>query len=390
MEGTLQDAFLAKLEEKYGTRNPITSRFGTSSFGDIASDLSISASQFSKLISGTATEGMYMRSIENIDRLLRRESIRKELEVVKTENIQVKKQLSAVHKSIKRRMIYTGLFGGILGFLVLFLVKDKLYTKPTFTENRSHPLAEFFDRDFNDEFQAPYVDISEIQNYCPCSAYEGEWTLKKPYKLPLPGTRKPGVYYLARSADVRMKCSRTDTLAQGSGRVLRGFEYLLNEIWVDTEMTPLSPTYFDKTNKVFTKAFDTLAFEDNPKFKKVANIHSFFIDEFELYHDRILRKGEPCGRYASDIDTKIAAEYDIDIKFILKNILSNLTSTSCDAAINPYCDPNDLKEGESFISFDCMYTIKTENLGIGGGYPYQKAYKLEKQIYTDNLTCNCE
>ena len=71
MESDLHKQFLEELERKYGPRNLLTSKFGTSSYGVIAKDLCISASQFSKLISGTATEGMYMRSIANIAQLLK-------------------------------------------------------------------------------------------------------------------------------------------------------------------------------------------------------------------------------------------------------------------------------------------------------------------------------
>jgi hypothetical protein len=67
-----------------------------------------------------------------------------------------------------------------------------------------------------------------------------------------------------------------------------------------------------------------------------------------------------------------------------------LTQTDCQAVTNKFCDPNDLQEGESVIDFACLYTINSENLGIGGGYPYRKGYRLMKQNYSDNLTCNCE
>ena len=69
MEASIQEKFLEKLEEKYGTWSKSTSKFGNTSYGEIATALSISASQFSKLVYGTATEGMYVRSIENINRL---------------------------------------------------------------------------------------------------------------------------------------------------------------------------------------------------------------------------------------------------------------------------------------------------------------------------------
>ncbi|MEL7531034.1 MAG: hypothetical protein AAFN10_06990 [Bacteroidota bacterium] len=74
----------------------------------------------------------------------------------------------------------------------------------------------------------------------------------------------------------------------------------------------------------------------------------------------------------------------------MEHVVSNLTTTDCAPADNPFCDPNDLQEGISRFSFDCIYTIRSENMGIGGGYPYQKGYRLKKQIYADNLTCKCE
>lgn len=212
-----------------------------------------------------------------------------------------------------------------------------------------------------------------MQDYCPCSAYEGTWSLANEYKLPLPGNRKPGVYYLAKSADVRMKCSKSDTLYLGRGNVLLAYEYLINEIWVDTKQTPLSPKYFDKEQKIYTPEFEALAFEKDPQFRKAATIHSFFIDKFELYPDSIIRRGEPCGRFATDVDQELVETYEIDLKHILENVLGNLTQTDCEPTFNQYCDPNDLKEKESVISFDCLYTIKAENLGIGGATPIQRA-----------------
>lgn len=187
-----------------------------------------------------------------------------------------------------------------------------------------------------------------------------------------------------------MKCARYDTTGVGKGRVLSGYEYLLNEIWVDTKMTNLSPSYFNMDTKTFTWEFEELDFESNKQFHKVATIHSFFIDKFEIYPDSFVRKGEPSGRYATDIDENLAESHEIDIKSILKNVLGKLITTNCSHSSNPFCNPNDLKEKESIIEFDCLYTINAENLGIGSGYPYTKGYRLEKQNYADNLTCYCE
>lgn len=394
MEHSLNDKFISKLEEKYGPWNKSTSKFGATSFGVISQDLSISASQFSKLIYGTATEGMYQRSIENINRLIQRESIRQELAdtLIQKQTLEkaLKENQQQLLKSQRKKMLWA-LGALLLGVVMSFLIQSWLSPATADTiKTGDHPLGIYFDQDFNANFNSPYLDIAEVQDFCPCSAYEGEWGLSKQYKLPLPGSRRPGLYYLAKSADVRMKCSWYDTTGIGRGQVLSAYEYLVNEIWLDTKMTPLSPKYFNEENLTFTSEFEALAFEGNPQFKKVATIHSFFTDKFEIYPDSIVRKGEPCGRYASDIDQELAAEYEIDVKYILKNVLGNMTMTRCSATVNPFCNPNDLKEGQSSIVFDCIYTINNENLGIGGGYPYQKGYLLKQQHYADNLICICE
>lgn len=382
---SLREQFITILEDKYGTWNRTTSRFGSSSFGEISNALSISPSQFTKLISGTATDGMYLRSIENIKRLIRRESLSQQLS-----ELQI--QYDKLKKKRKSTVIYLLVFA-LVCLLSAFLLYSLFFNNSDSGNKNStvkgHPLSDFFDNTELDEYNSPYLDMSEIQDYCPCSAYEGEWSLANNYKLPLPGSKKPGLYYTAKSADVRMKCSHNDSIEAGPGRVLLGYEYLVNEIWIDTELTPVGEKYFDKKNKVFTKEFEQLRFEDHPQFKRVAVINSFFIDRFEILDSFIVRKGEPCGRYASEIDHELAEAFDIDIEFILKGILSNLTTTACDRAVNHYCDPNELDAGD-VISFDCLYTIESENLGIGGGYPYKKSYRLDKQIYADNLTCGCQ
>ncbi len=390
MTENLQEQFFAKLEEKYGPKDLLTSQFGDSSFGSIANQLSISASLFSKLISGTATEGMYLRTIKNIDRLLLRESLKVKLDQSSQELSIAKQELekaSAKGNQYKRLLLLIS-FLFIATSLLIWFFKDNT-TQPVNTGLTSHPLSAFFDREFTSSFISPYLDFNEVQEYCPGSAFEGIWSLAKPYKLPIP-SRNPGLYYVAKSADVRIKCNKSDSQYPGKGKVLWGYEHLVNEIWVDTRMRPLSPTYFDKNTKQFTAAFGDLDLESDPEFQKIATINSFFIDRFELRSDSILRRGEPCGRYVSEIDEDLARKFEVDINYILEDVLSDMTTTRCEATANPFCDPNTLMENQSIINFDCVYTIGNENLGIGGGYPYQKGYLLEKQNYSDNLTCDCQ
>ena len=390
MQEDLQSQFIALLEQKYGEWNKTTSRFGATPFGTISKDLNIGASQFSKLIYGTATEGMYERSIANIRRLIHNEELRADLEQAQ----QKKERLARAVRRQKRKnkLLTLVLMSTILLAVAAILMIGRRIT-PTDTSPSSlyridrHPLSPFFDQEFSANFNSPYLDLSEVQFFCPASAYEGVWTLDKPYKLPLPGSKRPGLYYLGKSADVRMKVVRYEQDSASQGRILSGYEFLVNEIWVDTEMRPLSPTYFDQDRKQFTEAFENLDFAENPTFKKVATIYSFFVDRFEIRPDSITRTGEPVGRFATDINEQLAAEFEIDIKYILEQVIGDLTTTACNAITNPFPNPNDLQEGESVMSFDCTYTIANENLGIGGGYPYQKGYRLVQQNYADNLYC---
>lgn len=95
------------------------------------------------------------------------------------------------------------------------------------------------------------------------------------------------------------------------------------------------------------------------------------------------------GRYVSFLDTNKAQKYQIDIAFILKNVISDLTKTQCQASENKDCIPKNIVEGTT-MSFNCLYTIGLENLGYGGGYPYTKTLTLVKKSYSDNLLCNCD
>ncbi len=55
MEISLQEKFIKKIEERYGNWDKAASNFGTTSYGQVAKDLCISSSQFTKLIYGSAT-----------------------------------------------------------------------------------------------------------------------------------------------------------------------------------------------------------------------------------------------------------------------------------------------------------------------------------------------
>lgn len=394
MSEGFQEKFIGKLEEQYGPWEKSTARFGTASYGKISKDLCISPSQFTKLIYGSATEGMYVRAIRNIDRLSREEEavLQRDEAAAKwaREREEVEKLQSRQRKARANLILFSllALAAGAAG--AYFLAGVLLNPRDAEPEPGYHPLSLYFDQGFDADFDSPYLKESEVQAYCPCSAYEGEWSLHRPFKLPLPGSRQPGLYYIAKTSDTRMKCSNIYAPFVGKGKALVGYEYLISEIWVDTEQVPLIPKYFNPETKTYTPEFEALNFEDHPQFRRVAVLHAFNVNNFEIRPDSIVRRAELTGRFASNVDEELARDYEIDLRHILRNVLGNLTKTDCDPSPNLFCDPNDLREKESIIAFDCLYTIRTENLGIGGGYPYTKAFRLEKQNYSDNLTCDCE
>ena len=391
----LRTQFIEKLEQQYGTWERSTSRFGKATFGEISKDLCISASQFSKLIYESASEASYERAIRNVQRLVEAEHAKVEkqklIEDYNKHNLQINAKIENLQKRLSRSRLRTLLYLLLIfiSLLIVFWIYQNLNTpsEPNFRINR-HPLQTYFDSPSDLYYNSPYLKSTEVQDYCPASAYEGTWILDQPYKFPLPGY-KPGVYYLGRSADIKMRYSRSYNL-DDKKQTLTSYEYLVSEIWVDMEQEPFSSTYFNKSTKTYTSTFKNLRFENQSRFKKVADIYTFFISTFQIYDSTVTRRGEPAGRFITDIDQDLVQTYDIDLNYILKNVLDNFKKTNCNDAKHTFCDPNNLEEGESTLSFNCFFTIESENLGMGGGYPYTKTYKLIKQNYSDNLTCSCD
>lgn len=378
--------FRSKLIEKYGEWDKSTAQFGNTSYGDIANDLCYSNSHFSKLLSGNGSDAMYVRGVKNINQLIKLDSLSNKITQLKAAQKELKETKNNPFKIMRLVQILAGLLLFSFLFYQFGLKKSAKNNNEMIVEANEHPLDMYFKP--KDGFaKSPYLNSSEVHDYCPCSGYEGTWNLDKSYKMPLP-SNKPGLYYVAKSADIRMKCQKA-TAPENKGKELLGFENIHNEIWLDKTRSPFAPEYFDAVNKSYTEAFIKLNFEDNENFIKIANVYSCFFNEFIIKNDSIIRYGEPCGRYAEVIDEAIIKKYKIDISELMDNVIGNMTYTSCNAATNNYCNPNKLKEGESVFSFECLFSIRTENLGFGGGYPYTKGFRLVEQNYSSNLLCGC-
>lgn len=374
--------FTSLLEKKYGIWNRNKALFGTTPYGKVASDLSISSSQFSKLLYGSATEGMYERTLNNINRLIERQYIEKAYD--ETQLI-INKSKNTYRKKIVVFSILFLIIGIITSYLFNFKQsenKESIYQK--------HPLENYFYPGSPMFFDSPYVNNAAISENCPCSGFEGKWELSESFKLPLPGMKKPGLYYQAKSADMIIRCSNLFDTYISKGKGMMGYEHLKSEIWIDTEQEPLVKQYFNPATKEFTENFKKLNFESDPRFKKIADLAAFNVNMFVIEGDSITRKAELTGRLAIEIDKDLVNKFKIDVDYIVKNVLGDLIRANCKIAFNPFCNPNDLTEGSSIISFDCVYTINEGNLGFAEGYPYTKSYLLKDQVYSDYLPCECE
>lgn len=376
------DSFINLLEKKYGIWDRNKALFGTTPYGKVASDLSISSSQFSKLLYGTATEGMYERTLNNINRLIERQSIENAYE-------QTQIQINKSKKAYRKKIYFFSLLFFVVGLMTSYFLNFNSSLNQEL-HYESHPLENYFYPESSTFFDSPYISNSTISENCPCIGFEGKWALSESFKLPLPGIKKPGLYYLAKSADMIIRCSNLIDSYIDKGHAMMGYEHLKSEIWIDTKQEPLIPQYFNPSSKEFTENFKQLTFESDPRFKKIADLSAFNVNMFEVHGDSITRKAELSGRLAVDVNRNLAEKYNIDVGNIIKNVLGDLTKASCKTAFNPYCNPNDLSEGKSIISFDCVYTINEENLGLNKGYPYTKSYLLKDQVFSDNIPCVCE
>jgi hypothetical protein len=376
------DSFINLLEKKYGVWDRNKALFGTTPYGKVASDLSISSSQFSKLLYGAATDGMYERASNNINRLIGRQSV----DMAYEETRLIINKSKKAHR--QKFFILSLLFFGI-GLITSYLF-DFNPSVSKKSDYEKHPLENYFYPESSMFFDSPYIGNSAISENCPCSGFEGKWLLSESFKLPLPGMKKPGLYYQAKSADMIIRCTNLFDSYIDKGHAMMGYEYLKSEIWIDTKQEPLVPRYFNPSSKEFTESFKQLTFESDPRFKKIADLAAFNVNMFKVHGDSITRNAELTGRLAIDVNKDLAKKYNIDVDYIIKNVLGDLIKSSCNTAFNPFCNPNDLSEGSSVITFDCIYTFNEEKLGLGKGYPYTKSYLFKDQVFSDYLPCVCE
>ena len=378
MKHEKKEAFLAALEELYGEYQYESALFGTHNYTTISFELCYSKSHFTKLISGGATEAMYDRAMKNISRLQKLASLEKS--VSDSESMPLP----------PRSGIWRLLSLALLGLSVVFCYKyysisSTISSSSVNTEaNASHPLDMYFD--FNDShyYKSPYLTEDQVHEYCPCSAYEGRWQLHEEYIIPIP-YKIPGLYYVGKKADIRLKCRKTS--ASSKGQDLIGFENIENEIWFDKSMASIEMNQSGGDDFDSKEIFTQIDFEQNDDFIKIANVFSCFYDEISITTDSIFRLGEPCGRYANGFNENILKEYNLDLNHIIEYIIGNMTFAQCSTIANEFGDPNKLENGKSILSFPCKCYSKRGDRGLGAAYSYVKSIQLVEQNYQSKIFC---
>ena len=366
--------FVSKLESLYGTFNPVKKKFDSTSNSKIARDLCYSDSQFSRLINNTASEGEFKRTLRNVNRLLNETRLQKE-EGAKEKVDSVKSRGWGIY-------IIGIVIIGLLGYIAVNLIgndEDK-----TITEESSR--YEMLKWSFENKYIKPYVKLKELPADCnfPSYKYQGKWTLKNEYKIPFFRERN-GFHYVANEA---VMYARSMEESSADGKLFEGYEYQEHEIWYDKREFPID-SFLTKNNRTkIRESYNKSDLAQDENFVKIANVHTFFRNEFSIDSSYINRKGKAIGRditFLSENELvdklgseKLVEELKSEINAIAKNRLEDFSKPiSCEPTQVPNVDFHQIGEGDE-LSFKCQFT--TGRFLVD----YEKIFVLEDQ-YINNI-----
>lgn len=367
--------FIGKLVELYGNFDSSTKRFEQASNSEIARKLGYSDAQFSRLINSSATEGEYLRAIQNTDRILRLLALEKKLEQANAPSGDAEEAPKSSSKTALY-VLYLLLLAAVV-YIVQFNLKDSPPTS-TSTDSRDYMLKWSFETPFVN----PFSELDDLPSDCsyPCYKYQGKWELKEPYKIPFFRERN-GFHYLATEVSMYARCMSEKS---SSGDVIEAYEYQRHEIWYDKRELPIDSFMVAPSDSHLREDYQSLDFESEGTFVKLAVIHTFFRNEFELNADGINRSGKVVGRDVEFVaEDLLSKEFDNErlmqdaltqVNAIIANRLEDFSRPiSCDFAALPKDDFNLISEGDE-ISFDCQMT--TSRFSVD----YNKTYVLKNQF----------
>ncbi|WP_339699438.1 hypothetical protein [uncultured Roseivirga sp.] len=367
--------FVTKLTKLHGPFDPDLKRFEKASNSEISRKLGYSDAQFSRLINSSATEGEYVRAIQNTDRILKLLGLEKELTQLKSG------QVTDQNPNYKRKF-------AVLYALLLLLVALSVYFAYQSTLPKTTPLSNKESRDgmlkwsFETSYVNPFMSLDDLPSDCsyPSYKYQGKWELKEPYKIPFFRERN-GFHYVA--TEVNMY-ARSMSEKSSAGNILEAYEYQRHEIWYDKRELPIDSFMVAPNQSQLKQSYQDLSFEDEDTFVKLAVIHTFFRNEFSLESEGISRNGKVVGRDVEFISEDVLKK-EFSSESLMKDALSQVNAIivnrledfsrpiSCNFAALPKTDFNLISEGDE-ISFDCQMT--TSRFSVD----YNKTYVLKNQF----------
>ncbi len=361
---------LSKLSALFGGFDEGSKKFSKASNSDISRELGYSDAQFSRLINQHATEGEYQRANQNADRILKLIELEKRLEKV---GDNPKKALA----SPRKRLLFL-LVGLTLGAVISYFVFGNSISENPTASSR----YDMLEWSFETSYINPYTKLKDLPDDCefPCYKYQGKWELEKPYKLPVFRERN-GFHYVA--TDVRMynTCKYEPSKL---GNILEGYEYQSHEIWYDMREWPMDSFMISSRAFELTPGYQNMKLEEEKSFVKIANIHTFFRNEFRLDSTEIIRSGKVIGRDVEFVERSTLLENlgssaltDEILKEVNAIIINRLEDFSrpinCDVAPLPKSDFHAISNGD-LVSFECKLT--TSRVSID----YTKTYRLVDQF----------
>lgn len=360
---------ISKLELLFGKFDEGSKKFPKAPNSEVARELGYSDAQFSRLINKHATEGEYQRANKTVERILSLQELEEQLKKV---GFNPKQGLA----SPKKRMIFliVGLIiGGLLSYLCYVIFHQ---TNPEPTEKYDMLKWSFETSDIK-----PYVKLKDLPDNCnyPCYKYQGKWQLDKTYKLPV-FTERNGFHYLAKEVILYNRCMDVQSKA---GNMIEGFEYQYHEIWYDKKELPIDSFLLDSKNTELSADYINSNFEEDKSFVKMAILHTFFRNEFQLDSNKVLRSGKVIGREIEFVDKEellnnLGSEAQVEgivkeLNAIIINRMEDFSKPiSCSIANLPRVDFHNITQGD-LMSFDCQLT--TDRLSLD----YTKTYRLTDQ-----------
>jgi len=363
----LYNEFINSLKKYFGKYDPDNHRFEKLSNSEIARELGYSDAQFSRLINNSATDGEYQRANQNLHRIIYIEKLEHELAITK----------DGKQPWLKNNAIWISIIIIVSALAIFFAFQSNSNQTVGISQNiiKRDATLEWA---FETSYIKPYVNLDDLPADCnyPCYKYQGKWKLEETYKLPF-FREQNGYHYLAKDVTMYARCMSEVT---DMGDKFEGYEYQEHEIWYDKRELPIDSFIYNNGQlKAFYKDLD---FSQNENFIKIANVHTFFRNEFTIDSLGIKRNGKVIGR---DVEIRTNDELnkviDKDLVTSIKNNLTRISRIKLKDFSKPVaCSPSDLpnddfhliKDGDK-MSFDCELTTSRFSMD------YSKTYILTDQ-----------